>query len=648
LSDEESVICPICGNDVGSDVEFCENCGSPMDPEAADEASGKLEDTLTSLEEIVKDDSEEVSVCPRCGDFTQPSDDRCMTCGHVLGDIHETGPESAEASAEDAAIADAMFLCPECGAFLAEEGSVCDICGAHLSVQKRIGVGEFTSETEEEKLCSDCGAYLDESTGECPICSDQPTVEAPETVAEGIDVEDDINRFLEELEATETTELPEDVTDETQTELGTEEVTVESEELPIPDMPTLDELDGAEPVVAEMPSKPPVTERKPPPVSRKLSRGTLMQKGRGQVQSLQELLAYSSLIAIAAYYVSSQAGADLIHWIMLGVFGVIFGSGLSLSLLNIPKNWKWALVRSIPFVIGVGIVAIVPVLYLMGAGEAVSSVELPVVVAGALFSFFGIVVMRRDFFIFLIWSSGSLLVFLMSFSALGLPGTWSLSESAAIALWTLGFLYLVLSVGLLIRMKWIRVLIDTEILAGDRKYRERRFRESIASYDKAIDASTTLKGSLATSDNMDIPWYSKGAALTILGKYEEAIDCIDNALKLSPNNEVALVNKGMALSRLGRHREALKCFNEAIRVNPNYEVAWNNKGNALTRLHRYDEAVKCYDRAIQLDEEYREAWVNKGYVLAKMGDYDGAARCADFVSRFSTSAPARAGEKLIS
>ena len=52
--------------------------------------------------------------------------------------------------------------------------------------------------------------------------------------------------------------------------------------------------------------------------------------------------------------------------------------------------------------------------------------------------------------------------------------------------------------------------------------------------------------------------------------------------------------------------------------------------------------------AIQLDEEYREAWVNKGYVLAKMGDYDGAARCADFVSRFSTSAPPRTGEKLIS
>jgi tetratricopeptide (TPR) repeat protein/predicted amidophosphoribosyltransferase len=646
LSDKDSIICPVCGNKMDSEAEFCTKCDSPVDPEAIEQESERLEDSLTSLEEIVNEDSDEVSVCPRCGDFTRPSDATCLTCGNVLTETSEPSPDREEAPEDLSSIADAMFLCPECGAFLAEDAGVCDICGAQLSIQKRIGVGDFTADAEkEEKVCSDCGAYMDEGTGGCPICSKQNTEEDAETTAEGVDIEDDINKFLEELEAT---DVSEDTEDRVPEELVEEEIPVESEEFPIAQTSAVSEVDAPEPDMVEPPSKSHVRETAPAPISRRVSHQSLVQKRRNQVQSLQEFLAYSSTVAIAAYYVASQAGADVIHWIMLAVFGVISITGVSISLMNIPKNWKWALGRSVPFIVGIAVVVLVPVLHLMNAGDAVYSFGLPVVVVGGVLSFIGLAVMRRDFFIFLIWSAGSLLVFLMAVSALELPGTWILSESTAAALWTLGFLYLVLSVALLIRMKWIKVMIDTEILSGDRKYRERRFKESIISYDKAISASTSLKSSMTTSDNMDIPWYSKGAALTILGKYNEAIDCIDNALKLSPNNEVALVNKGMALSRLGRHREALKCYNEAIRVNPTYEVAWNNKGNALTRLHRYDEALKCYERAIQLDEEYREAWVNKGYVLAKTGDYDGAARCADFVSRFSTSSPTRAGERLIS
>ena len=646
MSGKEKAICPICGTEVDSGTEFCKNCGSPMDEVTTDIDSGELENPLASLEEIVSEEPDTISVCPQCGDFTKPSDITCLTCGYKLKDSPELTPDTPEGTGRSAGIADAMFLCPECGAFLTEEARMCDVCGATLSVEKKIGVGDFGTETEEkeERACPDCGAFLDEDTGRCPICSGEAREEAVESPTNGIDVEDDINRFLEELEAT---EVSEDAMSEVRVEPTEGEVAIEKEEATIPEAPTPERAARREPVAAEPDSKP-VVRSAHSPVPSRMSRERMAQKRRVQVQRVQEFLAYSSLVAIVVYYVSSQAGVDLIYWTMLGVFGVIFGLGLALSLINLPANWRSAAIRSIPFIAGGAAVMLVPLLHLLSTAEAVYSFDLSIVIAGGLLSLFGIFTMRRDFLIFLIWSAGSLLIFLMSFSAIELPTTWGIGGPTSISLWAFGFLYLVLSVVLLIRMKWIRVLIDTEILAGDRKYRERRFRESISSYDKAISASATLKSSADWSDTMDIPWYSKGAALTILGKYEEAIDCIDNALKLSPNNEVALVNKGMALSRLGRHREALKCYNEAIRVNPSYEVAWNNKGNALTRLNRYDEAIKCYDRAIHLDEEYREAWVNKGYVLAKKGDYDGAARCADFVSRFSTSGSPRTGEKLIS
>lgn len=646
MSGKEKAICPICGTEIDSGTEFCKNCGSPMDAVTTDVDSGELEDSLASLEEVVGEEPDTISVCPQCGDFTKPSDITCLTCGYKLKDSPEPTPDASKGTGRSASIADAMFLCPECGAFLTEEARMCDICGAALSVEKKIGVGDFGTETEEkeERGCPDCGAFLDEDTGRCPICSGEALEEAVEPHINGIDVEDDINKFLEELEAT---EISEDATSEMMVEPTEGEIVIEKEEVAVPEAPAPERTARREPVAAE-PDSGPVMRKAPSPVPSRIPRERVAQKRRVQVQRVQEFLAYSSLVAIVVYYVSSQAGVDLIYWTMLGVFGVIFGLGLALSLINVPKNWKSAAIRSIPFIAGGAAVMLVPLLHLLSVAEAVYSFDFSIVIAGGLLSLFGIFAMRRDFLVFLIWSAGSLLVFLMSFSAIELPTTWGIGGATAVSLWAFGFIYLVLSVVLLIRMKWIRVLIDTEILAGDRKYRERRFRESISSYDKAISASATLKSSTDWSDVMDIPWYSKGAALTILGKYEEAIDCIDNALKLSPNNEVALVNKGMALSRLGRHREALKCYNEAIRVNPSYEVAWNNKGNALTRLNRYDEAIKCYDRAIHLDEEYREAWVNKGYVLAKKGDYDGAARCADFVSRFSTSGSPRTGERLIS
>ncbi|MFQ6107358.1 MAG: tetratricopeptide repeat protein [Thermoplasmata archaeon] len=628
---EEKAICPICGREVDPGAEFCENCGSPTDAMTnGDLDSLKLDDSLASLEDLVSEEQETISVCPKCGDFTRPTDIACPACGYQLVDLPDRTRDIPAPPSTGSSIADAMFLCPECGAFLSEEDRVCDICGASLSIKKRIGVGDFVTKTEEKAgaSCPECGAYLDRDTGECPICSEEVSARKDEVPVQRVDIEEDLEKFLEELEAT---EISEEIPRELLVETMEGEVT-EKEVTPLPERAA--------------PAKP-IGRRPPPPaIPRRIPRRRLLQRRRIQIQRTQELLAYSSLVALTIFYVASQAGIELTYWVMLVVFGVIFGSGLSLALVNLPKDWKSATVRVVPFLAGGVLVAIVPALHLTGVAPA--SIDLIIIAAGGALSLIGVALMRREFLPYLIWSTGSLIIFLLSFSSLGLPNPWGMSNTTAIILWLLGFLYLALGVVLIIRAKWIRILVDTEILAGDKKYRERRFKESIASYDKAISASSSLRGADEWTSNLDVPWYSKGAALTILGKYEEAIECIDNALKLSPDNEVALVNKGTALSRLGRHREALKCYNEAIRVNPNYEVAWNNKGNALTRLKRYEEAIRCYDRAIQLDEEYREAWVNKGYVLAKMGDYDGAARCADFVSRFSTSSASRRTERLIS
>ena len=178
--------------------------------------------------------------------------------------------------------------------------------------------------------------------------------------------------------------------------------------------------------------------------------------------------------------------------------------------------------------------------------------------------------------------------------------------------------------------------IRTALAGAQGDYARRNLEETVAGYDRAIHL--TDEGIAP----VDLPWYGKGAALVLLGRYEEALRAVDRALDINPKNEVAWLNKGNALMRVGRVLDALRCFNAAIKVNAAYEVAWNNKGNALARLGRHEEALRCYDQALAIDPRYRDAWANKGYVLTRLGRYEEAAACADHVIPLVRSARADA------
>ncbi|TMK43131.1 MAG: tetratricopeptide repeat protein [Actinobacteria bacterium] len=197
----------------------------------------------------------------------------------------------------------------------------------------------------------------------------------------------------------------------------------------------------------------------------------------------------------------------------------------------------------------------------------------------------------------------------------------------AIAIGTWASIGVAVSVSgiLTVRRRWVDGRVSRSVARAQDLAVGRNFKGAIEELDRAID--------LAGDSGSEAPWYSKGAALVVLGRYEEALACIDIALKMNPRNEVAWVNKGNALVRMGRLVDALKCYNSAIKVNPGYEVGWNNKGNALARLGKYGDALRCYEKALQIDAEYKGAWVNKGYVLTKLGDFEAAARCADEVIR---------------
>lgn len=124
-----------------------------------------------------------------------------------------------------------------------------------------------------------------------------------------------------------------------------------------------------------------------------------------------------------------------------------------------------------------------------------------------------------------------------------------------------------------------------------------------------------------------VEWNNKAMSLRELGRYTEALFCVERALEINPNLAQAYVNKGLLLDDLGQPDEALTCYERALVINPLLAMGWYNKGNALKDRRQADEALACYQSAMEIDPHLPEVWTNKGNLLRDMGQPDEALTC---------------------
>ena len=151
-----------------------------------------------------------------------------------------------------------------------------------------------------------------------------------------------------------------------------------------------------------------------------------------------------------------------------------------------------------------------------------------------------------------------------------------------------------------------------------------KYKEAIECLDKALRAKPRIAFTAYI-------WYNKGVVLDALERYEESIECYNKALNINPRLFEPWNNKGNALNNLRKHEGALKCFNKALEINSRNEIIWNNKGDTLNALGMYNEAIKCFDKAIDINLRYEKAWYNKGIALEALERYEEAIECYDKV-----------------
>ena len=231
------------------------------------------------------------------------------------------------------------------------------------------------------------------------------------------------------------------------------------------------------------------------------------------------------------------------------------------------------------------------------------------------------------------WFGGIVLLFLSMVMQYTYTGWADPTTSPVVLVAGLGASLVFISLIFLQYERALNTSIESDIVRGDASYLRHDYKNALASYDNALTKSQIKRVEVLGSPLMeyDVPWYSKGSALILMGEFEEGIKCLDMALAINPNNEVTWVNKGNAHSKLGEHGVSEECYERAIEINPFYEIAWNNLGNVMARRKMYIMALKHYNRAIKINPKYDDAWINKGYVLAKMGKREQAVKCLNHV-----------------
>ena len=120
-----------------------------------------------------------------------------------------------------------------------------------------------------------------------------------------------------------------------------------------------------------------------------------------------------------------------------------------------------------------------------------------------------------------------------------------------------------------------------------------------------------------------------GTVLLNLGKYEEALEFIDDALDIGAENAGVQYMRGIALLNLGRYEDALQSFDRALEINCEDLSFWIGRGNALGYLRRYEDALQSFDRALAIDSGNAGAWNGRGQALKFLERYEDALQSFD-------------------
>ena len=160
-------------------------------------------------------------------------------------------------------------------------------------------------------------------------------------------------------------------------------------------------------------------------------------------------------------------------------------------------------------------------------------------------------------------------------------------------------------------------------LAGEKFYKDGKYNEAIAEYNRAI----ALNAAYAEA------YTSRGNSQRRKGDYDRAIEDYNKALGLNNSHADVYNYRGFAYTQKGELNRAITDYTQAIKVQADYTDAYFNRAYAYGKQGSWDAAIADYSQVIKLEPSnsvaYRErgnAWKNKGDDSRAEADYAAAER----------------------
>ncbi len=143
--------------------------------------------------------------------------------------------------------------------------------------------------------------------------------------------------------------------------------------------------------------------------------------------------------------------------------------------------------------------------------------------------------------------------------------------------------------------------------------REGRTRDAESAYDELLAARPELKAG----------WAEYFELLRAGGRGAEALQLADRARATFGDTSFSFTLRGAALTELGRYPEALVELERAVEADPDLALVWHELGYAAYRLGDRNRSLLALDRAFAL-EPHTDTLKLRGHVLRDAGRYQAA------------------------
>ena len=108
------------------------------------------------------------------------------------------------------------------------------------------------------------------------------------------------------------------------------------------------------------------------------------------------------------------------------------------------------------------------------------------------------------------------------------------------------------------------------------------------------------------------------------GKYNEALEGLNEALRLNQNNnnEYIYFYKGFIYNKKGEHQEAINNYLKSLEINDKDKIIYYNLGLAYLDINDLDQSLNYLNKSYDLDNTFYPALLKLGEVLLKLNKYD--------------------------